>query len=625
MNALLGAAVAALVAAGLVPAVRRLAVRVGAVDLPGGRKIHAQPTPRWGGLAVVAGFGVGLAAWALLGGPPAWDRLLVPLVGGAAVFAAGLRDDVRPLAPGPKFAAQTLAALWALAFGWGFQQISLFGTTWTLPPALAALLTVLWIVGVTNAFNLVDGLDGLAAGVGLISAIGMAAVFALLGDTDNAAVLLVFAGALLGFLPFNFHPAKIFLGDSGSLVVGYVLAVSALGGSRRGASALAVGVPLLAFGVPILDTLLAMGRRFLGAWAESGGPGRPLVDRLRAARRMFEADRDHVHHRLLAQGLTHRGAVLTLYAVATTGVVLALLSVLARYRNVGLVLVALGVSVYVGLRQLGYRNPLELRAAQLLAWYEQRGLPRRFFWSVVDVALASAAYWGAFLIKFDGGAWRPEWSVYARGFPAVLALQVGVFALFGLQRTVWRATNVGDALRWALATLVAASVGAAAAMALEDRAGQATFFLLDGLLLLVLGLGVRSAYRVLAYLAQADDPRARPVLLYGAGHGGRLVLRELRQNPAWRMRAVGFVDDDPRLWGSEVNGLKVLGPSSRVAEFMARTGATAVVVTTDKIPVARVEGLRARLPEVAIGWLRLRWEPLVLEPAPRSEAARADR
>lgn len=610
MRALVGGAVAAVATALLVPLVRRWALRAGAIDAPGGRKVHERPMPRWGGLAVVGGLAIGLAALALLAPRWPWDRLGAPLLGGWIVFLAGVRDDVRPLAPGTKFAAQAVAAAWALAFGWGFEQLTLFGVTWALPPALAVLVSFLWIVGVTNAFNLIDGLDGLAAGVGFISAAAMAAVFALQGDGANAALLVVVAGALLGFLPANFHPAKIFLGDSGSLVIGYVLAVSALGGSSRGASTLAVVVPLLVFGVPILDTLLAMARRWAGAWAGAGAPGRSLLARLRAARRMFEADREHLHHRLLAQGLTHRGAVLTLYGVAAGFAGLALLSVLARFRNVGLVLLALGVSVYVGLRQLGYRNPLELRAARLLAWYEQRGLPRRFFWSVVDLALIAAAYWGAFALKFEGGAWRGELPVYGRAFPAVLALQAVVFAVFGLQRAVWRATSVGDALRWALATVVAVSVGAAAALALEERAGQATFFLLDGLLLLVGGLGVRSAYRVLDYLAQQADPAATPVLLYGAGRGGRLVLRELRQNPAWRMRPVGFVDDDPRLWGREVNGLRVLGPSSRLDEVAARTGARAVVVTSDKIPVERLARVAARAPHLELGWLRLRWEPL---------------
>src|SRR5262249_22097659 len=154
----------------------------------------------------------------------------------------------------------------------------------------------------TNAFNLVDGLDGLAAGLAIIAAGSTATIFCLRGDIQDTRLLVILLGALLGFLPYNFNPATIFLGDSGSLVIGYVLAITAITGSQKGATALAVVIPLLVFGLPIVDTLLSMVRRFVGSLRVLKLRKATLKEQIQGAKRMFEADQKHIHHRLLAVG-----------------------------------------------------------------------------------------------------------------------------------------------------------------------------------------------------------------------------------------------------------------------------------------------------------------------------------
>src|SRR6266851_906173 len=242
------------------------------VDQPGGRKIHAIPTPRLGGVSVVvSGVLTVLLVWGLeqvtgglvQGDLGAWKPVFL---GGAIVFLVGVWDDIRPLPAGVRFVLQGVAAGVATWGGILVEHVSLLGGSCISLGVLAVPLTFVWIIGITNAFNLVDGLDGLATGLAIIAAGSIATIFFLRGNVQDTLLLLILLGALLGFLPYNFNPASIFLGDSGSLVVGYVLSVTAITGSQKGATALAVVAPLLVFGLPIVDTLLSMVRRFVGGF-----------------------------------------------------------------------------------------------------------------------------------------------------------------------------------------------------------------------------------------------------------------------------------------------------------------------------------------------------------------------
>src|SRR5262245_35603269 len=307
--------IAFLVSLGISPIIRRFAFVIGAVDLPGERKIHSVPIPRIGGVVIALSFAVTLAAaWNIGKLNASWMSPHLAawwpiLVGAAIVLMGGAFDDVRSLPVWAKFVIQTAAAGTAIALGVRIDHISFFGSDPINLGLLAVPITFLWIVGITNAFNLVDGLDGLAVGLGSIAAGTCAALFLLRGETSDALILIVVLGALLGFLPHNFNPARIYLGDSGSMLIGYMLAVTAIVGTQKTATALAVFVPLLVLGLPIIDTLFSMIRRFKGQ-------KRHDTNWLQALRHMFKADQGHFHHRLMALGLSHRNAVLTLYTVS---------------------------------------------------------------------------------------------------------------------------------------------------------------------------------------------------------------------------------------------------------------------------------------------------------------------
>ncbi len=349
--ALLLLLVAALTSLTLTPLARTFARARGWMDRPdGGRKQHGAPVPRIGGVAVYGAFLLSsslLLALEPLGLAPgsalvsAYGPLLVAC---AAVMGVGLLDDIRGVPPAGKILVQALAALYLYDNGFRIDAISnpFDGATTSLGWA-ALPLTVLWFVSMSNAFNLIDGLDGLAAGIGLFSTTTLFLAAALNERWEIVMLSAALAGSLLGFLRYNFNPASIFLGDSGALFVGFALAAFAIRGSMKSSAAVAVAAPLLALAVPLVDAAIAVLRRLI------------------SGRRVFQADGDHIHHRLVRRGLSPRGAVITLYAVAGLFGALSLLTMTERSQVIGVVVIASSIVTWIGIQQLGYGEFVELQ------------------------------------------------------------------------------------------------------------------------------------------------------------------------------------------------------------------------------------------------------------------------
>jgi UDP-N-acetylmuramyl pentapeptide phosphotransferase/UDP-N-acetylglucosamine-1-phosphate transferase len=255
-----------------------------------------------------------------------------------------LYDDVYSLNAYWKFGIEAIAAIWLYAGGYGIHNLRLIHGGQALDRIYGLPLTILWVLLITNAFNLIDGLDGLAAGSALFSTVVVFVMSLIVPNPLVAFLAIALTGATLGFLRFNFYPASIFLGDSGSLFIGFMLAALALAGSEKAPTIVAVAIPIVSLGLPILDVVLAVMRRFLG--------GKP----------MFAGDRDHIHHKLLKRGLSQRGAVLVLYGVTT---VFALLSLVLLYgaAMIALVLAVIGIGITVGVQYLGYAEFSELQGA----------------------------------------------------------------------------------------------------------------------------------------------------------------------------------------------------------------------------------------------------------------------
>ena len=321
--ALAAAAAAFAVCIALVPLAIGAGTRWKLLDEPDERKHHAGAVPRTGGIAVMGGLAAGsCVAWAL-GALPAAAGSLVALpviVATAIVFAVGLWDDARGCSVGVKLAVESIAAALIVGAGHGIEVVSTPVGSYALGSAAGSALAVVWLVGITNAINLMDGFDGLSGGIASIVAASLAAFSVLQGNPTTTAVALVVCGACAAFLPWNWQPARIFLGDGGALAIGFVLAWLALAASIKATTAVAVFVPALVLGLPAFDTLLVMGVRFMES------PSRGFLARTRD---VVRADRRHLHHRLLAV-TGQRNVVMTVYALVG---VFCLLSLLAVVRN----------------------------------------------------------------------------------------------------------------------------------------------------------------------------------------------------------------------------------------------------------------------------------------------------
>ncbi|MGI6286440.1 putative undecaprenyl-phosphate N-acetylglucosaminyl 1-phosphate transferase [Moorella humiferrea] len=315
---------------GLTPLLCRLAPRLGAVDKPDARKIHRGLMPRLGGVAIYAGF---VAAFCFLGYRESEYTGL--FLGGTLIMLVGLVDDIKNISPRLKLLGQIAAAALLVAFGVRVEFLTNPFDGLLMLGKLAVPVTIFWIVGVTNALNLVDGLDGLAAGTSFIAAVTIAVVAWLNGEGEVALLSLALAASVLGFLPFNFHPARTFMGDCGSMFLGFNLASLAVIGLTKSATVISLFIPVVILGLPILDTFLA------------------IVRRLYNHRPIFAPDKGHLHHCLLAQGLTQRQAVAVIYLVnACLGASAVLLTRLTTDQGV-LILVGLAVLILLGCDRLG--------------------------------------------------------------------------------------------------------------------------------------------------------------------------------------------------------------------------------------------------------------------------------
>lgn len=307
------------------------------------RHLHASPLPRLGGVAIFISFAcctVFAALW--MAHHPEVHRnfslkTAATILGPAAlVFLLGVYDDLRGAGPYVKFSVEGIAA--AMLFAGGLRIVNIpvvFGDR-PLPWFLGLPLTILWVLAITNAFNLIDGLDGLAAGSALFSTLVVFVIALLNGPSLVTVMTIALAGAILGFLRFNFNPATIFLGDSGSLFIGFILSALALYGAQKAPTIVAVAIPIVSFGLPILETALSILRRLIA--------GRPV----------FTADREHIHHKLLQHGLTHRQVVIVLYGVSAVFAMLSLFLLWPTGSSLGLVLAVLGIGIWIGVQHLGY-------------------------------------------------------------------------------------------------------------------------------------------------------------------------------------------------------------------------------------------------------------------------------
>lgn len=549
--------VGALVACALAtPLAATLARRSGVLAEPRPDRWGSRPTPLLGGLAIIFGL---LLPVAVIGGS---DRALVAIaLGTLAAALLGVVDDVRGLRPTSKLVGQVVIAS-GLALAGVRVEIVEFA-----PAAYA--LTVLWVVGMMNAVNLMDNMDGLAAGVTAIAA----AVLVAMAPVEPVWIRLLaaaVAGSCVGFLVQNFPPARVYMGDAGSLSLGFVLAAVALLLTNVAASNIGLAVlgPLLALGLPIYDTILVTVARRL--------EGRPV----------HQGGRDHTSHRLAALGLSERATVVLLYGVAAGFAALGLFASAIGFAFLPLAaLVAIGLVLFGAFlveSGNGARSP-RLGGAEQILFGKAHTLARFGGEIALDLVLATTALFSAYLIRFEHLGPENWMHLVVEAAPIVIPLQLGAFVVLGVYRTLWRFLSVPDLVVIARAVFAGTLVSAVVIIGILRLIGHSrAVFIIDAVLLAVL---VSASRMFLVWLRHSFALRYRAgdrrVLIVGATEWGEIALRALLRATDASYHPAGFLDDDPGKIRRRVGGVPVLGAVSDLPEIADRVGADLIVLAAD--------------------------------------------
>ena len=587
----------------LTPIVREINRRLGMVDKPDPRRINKVPIPRGGGAALFLGlfgsfFVYVLATGSRWVGSGVGSHSLRFAALSTAVFLLGLADDKWNLPPKLKLLGQLAIAF----FAWFWADLG-FHTLWpSIPPVLDCAITMFWIVGAVNAFNLIDGLDGLASGIALIAVLGMAGALAFSGRPDQTMFHLAFAGALIGFLRYNYNPASVFLGDSGSMLIGFLVATLPLATQAANSFLVSVGVPLLAMGVPIFDTALAILRRSI----------RHLIFRRMSTEvadgdsdKVMTADHDHLHHRILRSvGLNQRKAAWTLYLLTLGAVAVGLAGMALKSKSAGLWLFAFAAAAVIIFRDMARVELFD--AGRLLSSYARdRSTAMRRRWARLAVPLLVAfdllALTGAFFVMLYAMKIPVTKTGIRIGLPIRISTVFAALVFFRTYVTVWSRATAANFVWLFLACAagsLAGSIGVYYAPQIEtpEIIGATLLYPLLCFVFLSTVRIFRPLVRGVFYTLDCSRLKARKdvsrILVYGAGLRYRSFRRELvRRTSANDRIVVGLLDDDILLRGQYIGGARVLGTLMEAPEIVNRVNADAVViaceVTDDWLKVIR--------------------------------------
>jgi UDP-N-acetylmuramyl pentapeptide phosphotransferase/UDP-N-acetylglucosamine-1-phosphate transferase len=582
----------------LTPLFREIARKIGMVDRPDARRLNKVPIPRGGGLAVFLAFHLVLAVLVLaLGGPISqqfsrdWHGWF--FLASALLVVIGLIDDKRGMKPAVKLAGQILVALILY-----FSGVHVGGIVVAFPPWLDGVVTVFWIVGAINAFNLIDGMDGLATGLALIASMGLAGALLFTGNSSATLPYLVLAGACLGFLRYNFHPASVFLGDTGSMFLGLCVATLPLMTGSRKELAASIGVPLLAMGIPIFDTMLAIWRRSVRALLPQH------VTAAGSRTRVMQPDKDHVHHRLLRDTLNQRTAATILYAISAGLVLVGLGGTLLRGRAPGLFLIAFIVAIYVVVRHL---ERIELWDTGRLLSGGRRTLRQGLVipaYIVMDVIILCAVWMAA---RWLAGIPIRRNEVLS-GLPLFV---VPVFVILVMSKTylrVWSRAQVRDFAVLVVDIFAGTLTGLGLSLLLDDKTTHLVRFsvLFGGLAIFPIAAVrlwrdyVKGVMQILERRVLLDKPGTMRLLAYGGGLRFRGYLRELAERSGSNDRVIiGIVDDDLHLKGRSIAGYTVFGAFRDIESWVTAHKINGLIITC-VLPPHQQARVVARMKELGV-------------------------
>jgi len=546
----------------LTPVIRRVAIVKGYVAKPKEDRWHKKETALFGGIGIFFSFIIPYVVFV----KPTFETASIMLCA-SVIFALGLFDDIMHIKPYTKLIGQIIVASLLVSFGVRIKVI---------PYQIINMpLTILWIVAVVNAFNLLDNMDGLSSGVAVIVS-GVLFLWAFLnGDFLVALPVLILAGGLLGFLRYNFPPAQIFMGDCGSMFIGFMLATMPLQGSWKESTHLIMmlAVPVLVLAVPIFDTaFVTLIRGF-------------------SSRKVFQGGKDHISHRMVVLGLSEKNTVIVLYVIS---IFFGAVSVLSMYVNpavtVILVLLAAVSLIYfaaflgkVKVYEAGEVNELKNKNGNVIL-NNMLMHKRRILEVGGDFILICVAYISAYLLRFEGVLSLRNQDLIVKSLPFIVIIKYIVFFKCGLYRGVWRYVSIPDLINIFKGVSLASIVSAVTILFIWRFQGfSRAVFVIDWLLLFVLISGSRILERVYKEIFDQVSLDGKRVLIYGAGDAGEFTLREIKNNKLLQYRPVGFLDDDEEKIDRRIHGIPVLGSRDDIPRVVRHNEVDELIVAIPRL------------------------------------------
>lgn len=570
----------------LTPIVRQIALKKGWMACPAEDRWHNKPTALFGGIAIY------LAAVVPLFVISDFSATLLPLTTpqNAAAFSSfapvfciaitlmfllGFADDVFRLKPQSKLLGQILIASFIAFLGFRLQ--------WVTSLTLDTLLTIFWIVGITNAFNLLDNMDGLCAGTGMIAAVFLAIILSGT-NPEYARCAAILAGASAAFLVYNFNPASIFMGDCGSLMIGFGISLLSLGlpGLNAGNSMTSIAVPVMIAMVPILDTtMVTLVRLLSGRKASTGG-------------------KDHTSHRLVLMGFSEKKAVLFLYGVGlVSGTAALFVSRSDTFTSpsviIPLILSILLMGIYLSqLRVYPEKEFSVLRGRTFTPILVDLTYKKQIVLVILDFCLIAFSYYLSYRLRFDSPHFPYYFKVFLKSLPAVIACKLTAFFLMGVYRSLWGYLSSNDVAVYLKASTLASFLSITAvtfAYRFEDFSKG--IFIVDWFITTGALLGTRGFFRLTGDAMKRKALSGEQILIYGAGRGGEILLREILHNKRVKIKPVGFIDDDPLKTGKKLQGYSVLGTFDNLQALIQQKTVTSLLISFRENDPNRLQAVRA--------------------------------
>lgn len=572
----------------LTPIVRAVSIKLNLISYPRADRWHKNPTAIFGGVAIYLASVI--PAVTLI---PGNKTMLGLCMGATFLFLVGVADDKLHFAPYSKLFAQIIAGCIVV-----FSGISIdlpFNNIFSIP------LTILWIVGVTNSFNLLDNIDGLAAGIAVITAYMLFVSSILLSSNHFSMFALIISGAALGFLPYNFNPAKIFMGDSGSMFLGFSLSVISIAGAARHTSNLLITMllPVLILSVPIFDTIFVM------------------VLRSVQGRGIFKGGNDHTSHHLVTLGLSQKKTVLLLYIVSIAfGSIAVLYSRLNVFVVSVIAILVIIMLMYFGffLTESAYRSVDSKKRKKRYALNGNFTIlnsmffhKRRIVEFLLDFILVCIAYYSAYFLRFENTLFMQNIYLVKESLLWIILIKMSFFFAFGLYRGVWRYVSISDLIT-IFKVVSFSSIGSILFLTFVFRFREysRSVFFLDWIIALFLVAGVRILFRVLGEFLSRVREKGVNVLIYGAGDTGEMVIREIKRNKNLNYNPIGFIDDDPFKFGNRIQGVKVLGSRNKIREILREKAVAELLIAIPTLEISDLSDIVKICKDNGLAYRRIR-------------------